>query len=252
MIVTKPIDIPLLTKELLDAGIILGGPLGWRELSTPGTFDLYVIVGGMPAPLPPEAGPIVDAHEAPLDLTKLSRRVVFDDAVRTTGVAPEAIIRIECDPEHTYRVEFDLIAIDSVPVNGTRAVKEASGRVVFRRGQGAPSVVPVVGGPIKWTEPFQDTAATSWTVLPTFDTANGKNDAVLSVRGATGRTIDWLVEVRVKVFAPEGLIEEAVPPPPPISPPPGFPPVPFAAPPAPEPPVRAPQKPGKARGRRKE
>lgn len=66
MQVTKPLDLTLLVREMATAGVVVNG-LGLTVVApspeTPGdlhTFD----AGGHPVDVPPEAGPVVDAHDA--------------------------------------------------------------------------------------------------------------------------------------------------------------------------------------------
>lgn len=64
MRVTKPLDMPLLTTEMDAAGVPNRG-LGTANTETPGEVELYTFdAEGMWDELPPEAGPVVDAHDA--------------------------------------------------------------------------------------------------------------------------------------------------------------------------------------------
>jgi protocatechuate 3,4-dioxygenase beta subunit len=60
MHVTKRIDLELLTVELTAAGVPFAG-LGHTGTDDDG--ELYTFENMQPAELPPEAGPVVDAHD---------------------------------------------------------------------------------------------------------------------------------------------------------------------------------------------
>jgi hypothetical protein len=78
MIVAKPLDLTLLRTELAAAGVVVNG-LGAAPTGSavPDEVDLYTFDGnGVPTDLPPEAGPVVDAHDA----TKPGRVAAFEAA----------------------------------------------------------------------------------------------------------------------------------------------------------------------------
>lgn len=64
MQITKPVDLPLLQKELAAASVPVNG-LGLSG-DPPAPQELYTYdQEGLPVDLPPEAAPVVDAHVAP-------------------------------------------------------------------------------------------------------------------------------------------------------------------------------------------
>lgn len=78
MLVTKPLDLGLLRAELLEAGITVGGLTTSGGLpSEQGAKDLQAVgSSGLSEELPPEAGPVVDAHDA----SKPKRTAAFEEA----------------------------------------------------------------------------------------------------------------------------------------------------------------------------
>jgi len=74
--VTKPIDLDLLERELIAAGVPVNG-LGHTGTDTDGEVYTYTTdVPGDATELPPEAQPVVDAH----DPTKPQRAAAFEQA----------------------------------------------------------------------------------------------------------------------------------------------------------------------------
>lgn len=79
MLVTKPIDLELLDAELTASAVAFAG-LGLSPTATAGTSDLYTYdAAGGPAELPPEAAPVVEAHDA----SKPKRAAAFEAAEDT-------------------------------------------------------------------------------------------------------------------------------------------------------------------------
>lgn len=192
MIISKRIDTSLLAQELRAAGLDI--PLGTAAAAVQGQTQVFTYRDGVPDELPPEARALVDAHVAPPDLVTLTRDLSIDAVVRTTGAQPKEIYRVSCAPKHLYVATLALVAADAA----SGAAKHAEAKIVFKRLAGAPVQV---GATTLLFPPIEDAAAVTWAVLPSAD----GNDAVLSVRGTSGRTIDWLLSGLIQVYAPEGL-----------------------------------------------
>lgn len=193
MLVTKPLNLPLLTTELAAAGIVVPG-LGTQYTETPGAVELHTYDSrGDVAELPPSAGPVVDAHIAPPLVMEYVETRAVDAVTRTTDGAFRAIWRLPTTPKHVYRAALEMRATDAT--DGTTKAQEA--RLVFK-GLAA-SVVQVGATAVLWTA--QDAAATGWAIQAQVDGA----ELVFGVRGAAGRTIDFSLSGAVVVFAPGGL-----------------------------------------------
>jgi hypothetical protein len=193
MLVTKPIDLLLLGRELTTAGVTVNG-LGLSGFTpgTPDQQDLFTYDGnGQPTELPPEAVPVVNAHTH-LPTVNYLRTDAVDRVIRTTDAAFHEIWRFATEFKHVYRAAVEMEAVDAG--DGTSKASEA--RLVYK-GLSA-SVVPVGTTVALWTA--QDAAASTWAIQ-----AQGQGtDLVIGVRGASGRTIDWMLSGEVRVFAPEG------------------------------------------------
>lgn len=88
MHITKPIDLGLLAKELTTAGVPFN-ELGYSGTATDAELFTYDS-DGVPTELPPEAQPIVDAHDA----TAPQRTKTFEaseDAERLALVAERSL-----------------------------------------------------------------------------------------------------------------------------------------------------------------
>ena len=88
MHVTKQIDVALLATELAAAGVAVAG-VGYYPTDNPGGGEVHTYDDGEIADLPPEAGPVVAAHDA----SKTARSQVFEgqeDAERLGVVAERA------------------------------------------------------------------------------------------------------------------------------------------------------------------
>lgn len=193
MIVTKPLDLPLLQQQLAAGGVAVAA-LGSHETQTPGAHELYTFDGeGRPLELPPAAVPIVDAHVAPPRAVDHAGVVPVDAVTATTDDVQLEVFRFATTPQHVYDAQFKMTAIDRT--SGT--TKVASAEMVFKR---TATALQQVGATAAGAA-FADTGTASWAIVATVD----RTDLVISVRGAAGRTIDWLLAGSVAAFAPGGL-----------------------------------------------
>lgn len=191
MHVTKPIDLELLGKELAAAGIQVRG-LSKRGTDTDGEVWSYD-VGGFPIDLPPESQPVVDAHVvAPIATTFAGVRSV-NAVLRTTDAAPHEIFRFPTDPKRLYRATIRVTGIDS----GNGNARDLEARIIFKR---ISTTVVQVGSTIV-IHNVADGGAAIWTVT----SGVVGTDCVISVSGAAGRTIDWLLAGEIGTYAPDGL-----------------------------------------------
>lgn len=111
--------------------------------------------------------------------------------LRTTDATQTEIYRATLRSMTGYRALATLLVVDAG--NGDLRQIYAS-MVVKRLGAGA-IVLPSVT-----LANHQDAGAAGWTAVPS---ASG-NDFVITVTGAAGRTIDWLLDGRIVSFTPAG------------------------------------------------
>jgi hypothetical protein len=191
MQVTKRLDLALLGRELASAGVVVPG-LSLTGTETDGLLLTYDGVGEL-AELPPEAVPVVEAHTAPPPVVDYLRTDQTSARLRTTDAAFTELARIVTTPQTVYRATVSIIAIDAN--DGT--TKDSEARLVFKRL--AASLAQV--GTTVALGTAADAAASSWAIAALPD----GTDLRIGVRGAAGKTIDWIAALRLDVFAPEGL-----------------------------------------------
>jgi hypothetical protein len=184
------VNLPLLHQELTTAGVIVPG-LGTLD-NTKETVHTYDAAGQIVS-LPPAADPVVAAHTAPPLAIEYAGTLVVDAVTRTTDAALTEVFRLPTTPRRLYRGTFQMMAIDAV----SGAAKDVEARLVFR--QQAGSAVQVGATVVLAT--IQDSAASNWAIQ---GSASG-GEFVIGVRGAAGRTIDWLLRGSIATFAPDGL-----------------------------------------------
>jgi hypothetical protein len=119
--------------------------------------------------------------------------------VQTVGTAPAELLRFPLATLTVYGAHVEVYGIDSGNGVTWRLVFEST----FRRLSNGPSAV----GSRTDLVSHQNTsgAATTagvatWTIATSFD----GNDAVITVAGAAGRTVDWFAFAQVRRFRPGG------------------------------------------------
>lgn len=152
------------------------------ELHQPGTKILNADNVSLTI-LPPEPPPIVYA----------GTRIV-DARARTTDDVPVEVFRFTTSPKHVYRATFRMAGIDAA--NGV--TKDSEVRMTFKATASALNQV----GTTATLYNVQDTGAGTWGIQASAQFP----DLVISVRGAVGRTIDWLLVAEIGAYAPEGLV----------------------------------------------
>jgi hypothetical protein len=121
-----------------------------------------------------------------------SRAVGVEARVRTTDDVALEVFRFATVQKELYQASLTISGIDAA----NQASKIMEGRFTWKR----PGAVAVMVG-ITVVSDIHDTAAAAWqpNALPE------GTDIVFTVKGAAGRTIDWLLVGSVGVYAPEGL-----------------------------------------------
>jgi hypothetical protein len=192
MLVTKPIDLPLLTRQLTAAGVPFNGlGMSGTKPETGDEQDLHTFDGSMlPTDLPPSAQPVVDAHIAPPPLVDYAGETTVHAIVRTTDATAKEVFRFPCDQKRLYTATLTITGIDA----GSFASKIMEGRFTWKRVAAPPVMVGIVV-----VSDIHDAAAAAWApnALPS------GNDIVFTVAGAAGRTIDWLLAGTVGAFVPQ-------------------------------------------------
>lgn len=155
--------------------------------------DLYTFADGRAVDLPPEAQPVVDAHVPPPVATEFAAAEQIDAVARTTDAAPRELLRFPLAVQTGYDCVLVVMGVDA----GNGAVAKLRIDATIKRLNAGPLAV---GSPTT-TVSQRDAAAAGWSVALTF----AGNDALVSVTGAAGRSIDWIVRATVARFAPAGL-----------------------------------------------
>lgn len=117
----------------------------------------------------------------------------LESRVTTTGTTPAELFRATLATLTAYSALVHLVGVD----NGNGAVRVIRATVVAKRLQNG---ALLVGTPAVLAN-HADTGATSWTIAASV----AGNDFVITVTGASGRTVDWFCRLEVDSFAPGGL-----------------------------------------------
>jgi hypothetical protein len=183
----KVVDLPLLKTQAVAAGAITAA----TDLGTAGDELITWDVDGHTIDVPPAMAPVLAAHVAPLPITNYSHRPLLQGRLRTTNATPTEIYRATLQPMTGYRALATLLAVDA----GNGDLRQIYASMVSKRLTGGAILLPSVT-----LANHQDAGASVWTAIPS---ASG-NDFVITVTGAAGRTIDWLLDGEIISFAPAG------------------------------------------------
>lgn len=116
----------------------------------------------------------------------------IDARIRTTNAASTELYRATLAPLTGYRAALTLIAVDA----GNGAVRTIEARITAKRLNAGAAFV----GSVTVVADQQDAGTATWVITPSVV----GNDFVISVAGAAGRTIDWLLSGHVTSFTPGG------------------------------------------------
>lgn len=116
----------------------------------------------------------------------------------TTGTTPAELVRLTLAPLTAYRAAVDLFAVDA----GNGNVRYLHATLVAKRLNNGAILVPNAGGQMATVMcDHRDGAAGSWAITPSVS----GTDFVVTVAGASGRTVSWFVRFVVDSFSPGGV-----------------------------------------------
>ena len=191
MLVTKRIDSPLLQRELAAAGIVVPG-IGTTPADAGQTNVFTYDPSGESIDLPPAAQPVLDAHVAPPPLGDFADAAVVHAITRTTDDVAKEVFRFSCDVKRRYTASLTISGVDAANF----VSRDMEGRFVWKRNTGNAIMVGITV-----VSSLGEAASNTW--APNALAAG--TDIVFTVKGAAGRTIDWLLQGSVGVYAPDGL-----------------------------------------------
>lgn len=139
----------------------------------------WVAAGNTPTPAAPP--PVVYSGGA-----------VISGRLRTTSATPAELYRATLAPLTAYAALVELLAVDA----GNGALRVIRASIVAKRLSGG---ALLVGAPVVIAN-HQDAGASSWAISAAVD----GNDFVITVTGADGRSVDWLLGGTVQSFRPGG------------------------------------------------
>jgi hypothetical protein len=113
--------------------------------------------------------------------------------VRTTDDVPLEVFRFSTSPRHVYRATFSMTAIEAT----SGVTKDNEVRMTFKATASTLSQI----GTTAVLYNVIDTGAATWAIQASVQFP----DLVISVRGAAGRVVDWLLTGDIGAYAPEGL-----------------------------------------------
>lgn len=186
IVVTKPVDLVELGAQMTAAGVLHRGLLlADSRLFTPaldGTHD----------ELPQAAVAVYQAHVPTPPITNYSGAAAIAARKRSTNAKPTELYRATLASLTGYRASLTLIAVDA----GNGAVRTIEARVTAKR-LNAGAVL--VGSPVVVSDQ-QDSGTATWGIAASVS----GNDFIITVTGAAGRNIDWLLDGQVVSFTPGG------------------------------------------------
>lgn len=124
--------------------------------------------------------------------------LVYDDSLsirarlRTTNATPAELYRATLAQRTGYRASLTLVAVDA----GNGAVRTIEARITAKRLTGG---ALLVGAPVVVSDQ-QDAGTAAWGIAASVS----GNDFIVTVTGAAGRSIDWLLDGSVVSFTPGG------------------------------------------------
>jgi hypothetical protein len=185
------VDLQQLQRELDAAGVPVPNGLITlaNTLETVRTPD----TSGAPTALPSAADPVLQAHVAPPLVIEFAGARSVDAMIRTTDDQPHQVFRFTTTPKHVYRATFRMTAIDAA----SGVTKDSEVRLTLKATANA--ILPV--GTMAVLYNVQDTGAATWAIQMSIQFP----DCVISVKGAAGRTVDWLMVAEIGSYSPEGL-----------------------------------------------
>mgnify|MGYP006921376346 CR=1 FL=1 len=186
-------NLPQLARELAAAGVDISRGLGAYGLDDESGVNVHTYgIGGIITDLPTAARAVLDAHVPAPPLTNFSDRLVIGERLRTTNATPAELWRATLAQRTGYRATLTLIAVDA----GNGAVRTIEARVTAKRLTGN---ALLVGTPTVLSDQ-QDSGTSAWAITAAVSGA----DFVVTVTGAAGRNIDWLISGDVVSFTPGG------------------------------------------------
>lgn len=146
--------------------------------------------------MPAAAAAVIAAHVPPPAIVGHVADIAIERRIRTTTATPAEVWRTTLATNTGYAANLALLGVDA----GNGVIKRIHAEIVAKR----LSAASMVGSPVIVAS-HQDTgtAATASNVANWAITATiSGNDFVITVTGAAGRTVDWLLRGTVASFAP--------------------------------------------------
>jgi hypothetical protein len=143
----------------------------------------------------PDIDAVIAAHTnppVPPAVIEYAEQRAVEAMLRTTDDQAHEVFRFPCQARSVYRANLRITGIDAQ----SGATKIMEGRFGWKR----PTTTAVMVG-VTVVSDIADAAAASWQPSAV---AQG-TDIVFTVKGAAGRTIDWLLVGELGRYAPEGL-----------------------------------------------
>jgi hypothetical protein len=189
----KRVDLHLLTAEATAAGVVVG------DLGTAGDDLVTYDEDGHTIDPPAGMAAVLAAHVPPAPLTDYAGAYPMSGRLRTTDATPAEVYRRPLAPMTGYRALATLLAVDA----GNGVVRMIHASIVAKRLSGG---ALLVGSPVVLAN-HQDSGAAAttanvagWAIAASVS----GNDFVITVAGAAGRTVDWLLDGQVLSFKPGG------------------------------------------------
>lgn len=124
-------------------------------------------------------------------------RLTLESRATTSGTTPAELFRRTLAPLTAYTAMVHLVGVDSGNGN-TRYIRATL--AAKRLNNGASLVNDVGGQPYRVLADHRDGTAGTWVITPSVS----GNDFIITVTGATGRTVNWFVRIEVDSFTPGG------------------------------------------------